>query len=668
MERESQLRVLLVEDESVVALDIAHQLEGLGYAVVGPVDNGVDAIERATAEGPDLVLMDIRLNGEMDGIESADAITQSIDVPVIYVTAYSDRNSVERAKQSTPSGYILKPFQERELSIAIELAVYRHAAEQRLEEARRKAEMAARAKDDFLARVSHELRTPLNSILGMTSLAIERAVDAEQLQYLQIARSSAGVLNRLIGDILDFSKAASGDLGLVAETVPVSELVHDATKELLPAAREKGIALYLLVEAEADRVIRTDGGRLAQMLTALVGNAVKFTDAGEIRVAVGWSAESAERECLTISVSDTGPGVPAEEIDRLLEPFQQADSVLTRQNGGAGIGLTLVENVARLLGGRLTATSAMGEGSTFTVHLPCTTVRAPFTLERIGRCVRILSDSPWFRRIIGTYMRRLGCSVSADCGELVIVDGQNPGTDSVADAEASVVLDGPVTVSSMLEAFRGNVAAERSSIHGARALIVEDNRVNRMLARRLLESEGCSVSEAESGGKALEMLETGDFDFVLMDIEMPDLDGYETARRIRSGEHGDSRIPIFSVTGHEARQEAERVRQAGIDGQLSKPFHVEEIRELLSRVRKRDDVSPDEMSLFIGDARRALATADFARIAELCKTARVDLAGDARAAEIVFRIQLASRKEDGEQVGGLITALESLVAVPGKNV
>src|SRR6056297_3741618 len=210
----ASVRILLVEDESIVAMDMERRLSGLGYTVIEHVLSGEAAVRKAKNENPDLILMDIHLKGEMDGIEAAEHIKNELGTPVIYITAYSDETTLARAKVTEPYGYILKPFQEREIYSTIEMALYKYEIEQELVTAKEKAEAGSRAKSEFLANVSHELRTPLNSILGMTQLALKTNEPEERKEYLQILESSGRNLLNLIDSLLDFSRMEAGRVAL----------------------------------------------------------------------------------------------------------------------------------------------------------------------------------------------------------------------------------------------------------------------------------------------------------------------------------------------------------------------------------------------------------------------------------------------------------------------
>lgn len=798
MDGEANLRVLLVEDESVVALDIERQLRGLGYEIVGSVDNGPDAIRLSREQSPDLVLMDIRLKGDMDGIDAASAILGDLDIPVIFVSAYSDEQSVIRAKKSTPYGYVLKPFQERELAIAIELAIYKHrterelasgrelltrtvaaisdavvttdadggirffnpaaerlaglsdgdqgadfarripiesvptegrtelelhrpdgsvvpvdvassdlgfgagrvhvirdmslarAAKNRLIQAKRHAEEAARSKSEFLARVSHELRTPLNSILGMTDLALERAEDEEQAEYLSVVKSSAQALNRLIGDILDFSRIDSGSIEIEEVDFTLSELLEESVGQAFREAEKKSLPMYLYLDPSCCRVVRSDRRLIRQVLAALLANAVKFTDEGEVSVEALCYRDGAGHAEITLSVRDTGTGIPADLTDEVFKPFAQGDAVMTRTYGGSGIGLAMVDRIVSALGGSCDVKSVEGEGSAFIIRLPVVTSEAASgTSAGTDRSrppagpVTIVSDSATFDRFLRMYASSLGLDVdegtkddesTGGASPTVILDGQagNASMLRKKHGTTAVVVDGPVSIAgfaSLLSEVDGSVSrvdeSEPVQLAGKTALVVEDNRINRLLVVRLLQKVGCRTIEAGSGDEALATLQREPVDFVLLDIEMPGINGYETARRIRSGAYGDPNVVILSVSGHDVQAESGRMAEAGIDGQLTKPFKLEELSVLLSsgnrsgapRIVERDDV----LSQYIRDARIALASLDCERLVALSKGSRPRLAeaGLTHAAELVFRVQLASRKNDCPQVERLLREMDT---------
>lgn len=495
-----------MEDEAIVAMDIRHRLQKLGYEPVRSLTTGEEAIELAPELGPDLVLMDIQLAGEIDGIRAAEVIRNRTGTPVVFLTAYSDRDSLERAKVADAFGYLLKPFEERDLGIAIEMALYkermqrqlsesrewlrgtvaalhegvitteaagtirfmnRRAAEltgrdeeaaqgchiddvlrtetiptaeyasgilpeavrllrpdgsvayverrvndirigeeaacgravvlrevsdilsyeRGLREAREEAERALKTRSEFLANVTHELRTPLNSILGMADLAHSLATDERQREYLGILRSSGENLLGLISSILDLSRVDAGHLELAREEVDLDQVLQSVVESFSLEAHRKGLVLHFAQDPATPAFVRGDRVRIVQVLSNLVANAVKYTESGSVTVSAGAPARGAAAEDLaaddpaadgvTLAVSDTGPGIPQRELERIFEPFTQVDGGSTRPHGGAGIGLAIARELTRLMGGHITVESTPGEGTTFSVALPLAAGETP---------------------------------------------------------------------------------------------------------------------------------------------------------------------------------------------------------------------------------------------------------------------------------------------------
>ncbi|HOX17045.1 MAG TPA: ATP-binding protein [Spirochaetales bacterium] len=364
------VRVLVVEDESVVALDARLRLEGLGYAVVGIADNAADALGLAARENPDLVLMDIRIKGETDGIAAAEALRDMSDVPVVFATAYADDDTLSRAKTSSPYGYIVKPFQERELKIVIELALAKHEYERGMREARDLAEAASRAKSGFLATMSHELMTPLNSIIGFTELAMDGA-DEEGRGNLAIALESARSLKSLIDSVLEYARLESGDDRVLATDIdPVADL-ESLLGQYAARARVKGLEISLAEDPGLPSKVRLDGRKLLHAASCLLDNAVKFTGRGFVRLALSRSTLPDGKPSLLIEVSDSGPGIPEGRRDEAFGGFVQLDPSYRRKAGGAGLGLAIAKGLAGLMGGRVELADRPGGGTLVRLEVPC---------------------------------------------------------------------------------------------------------------------------------------------------------------------------------------------------------------------------------------------------------------------------------------------------------
>lgn len=365
--------ILIVEDENIVALDMRMRLETMGYRVADVVDTGSLALERAQALSPDLVLMDIKLKGGQDGIEAARVLRERAEVPVIFVTAFTDEKTLERAKRTSPYGYIVKPFHERELRIAIELALYKHEYELSIRRSKELAEAANRIKGEFLANVSHELKTPLNSMIGFTELAMDKAIDDEQREYLAMSLSAARTLQTLIDSILDFTRMEAGRLSVIPAPFSLDEVLADCVDALAMGAYTRGLKASFRRQNELPDAYIGDHFLLKQSLLNLVDNAVKFTEAGRVSLSVGSGEPERDdegRRVLCFEVSDTGIGMPPDKIDGAFERFTQLDPTKTRRAGGTGLGLAIVKKAVELLEGTLKIESSERAGTRVRIMIP----------------------------------------------------------------------------------------------------------------------------------------------------------------------------------------------------------------------------------------------------------------------------------------------------------
>jgi signal transduction histidine kinase len=365
--------ILIVEDENIVALDMRMRLETMGYRVLDVVDTGSLALERALASSPDLVLMDIKLKGGQDGVEAARALRERAEVPVIFVTAFTDEKTLERAKKTSPYGYIVKPFHERELRIAIELALYKHEYERSIKSAKELAEAANRLKGEFLANVSHELKTPLNSMIGFTELSIEKAVDDEQREYLAMSLAAARTLQTLIDSILEFTRMEAGKLSAVASPFSLDSVLADCVDALAMGAYAKGLDASFRRSPEVPDALEGDHFLLKQALLNLIDNAVKFTASGRVGLRVSTAPESGGTEgglAVEFEVSDTGIGMPSDKIESAFDRFTQLDPTKTRKAGGTGLGLAIVKKAVELLEGSVAVESEEGRGTIVRLLVP----------------------------------------------------------------------------------------------------------------------------------------------------------------------------------------------------------------------------------------------------------------------------------------------------------
>jgi signal transduction histidine kinase/CheY-like chemotaxis protein len=399
----------------------------------------------------------------------------------------------------------------------------KHLIEKRnaqLEAARLAAEEASQAKSDFLAAVSHEIRTPMNAVLGMTEAALHTPLDARQRDFVGTARESALHLLDVLNDILDFSRIEAGKLRLVSEDFDLSEVMLSALKTVRFQAEEKGLDLDFEIIGDTPRYLKGDPGRLRQVLINLLGNGVKFTEQGYVRVSAGPWRGAAEGGCagnmgLRFCVSDSGMGISPKLGDSIFEAFSQADGTSSRHYGGSGLGLAICRNLVRLMGGDIRVVSSPGRGSEF-IFTAC------FGQGDPARAVK---------------------------------------SESAADAIPADL---------------------RVTVKPAKVLLVDDNRTNVKVARLHLDRMGMTTVVAESGVEALMLLAEEDFDLVLMDLEMPGMDGHETVRRIRTGQ-GAGRpvrrpdIPVLAVTAHALGDVRQRCVAEGMDGLVTKPVSFGEM-------------------------------------------------------------------------------------------
>lgn len=541
-------RLLVVDDEQSIR-DFITDLFKDQYDILQACD-GTDALVTLESEpGIEIVLLDAMMPG-LDGFEVLEILKSNPQMAHLRIIMLSARTDVESKVNAFTAGavdFVNKPFNVGELAARVSTQLRLSRADAELKQAKIEADAANRAKSEFLANMSHEIRTPLNAIIGVSELLATTLLDSAQREYVHTIETGGNALLILINDILDYSKIEAGMLELDAVRFVLKDCVEAALDLIRNQVIEKKLALNLMLDPLLPRSFIGDDHRLRQIIINLVNNAVKFTEQGGIRVALTGHEITTPRSFaakniagagvfyeLVLTVTDTGIGIPADRQSRLFKKFSQVDNSVTRRYGGTGLGLAISQRLAELFGGDITAESSgiPGQGSTF-------------------RCVLVMPS----------------------CLDQQATSEQRAWSDDREDAKRRA-FNAPPSAPAV-------AAPPPEPFPPLRILLTEDNPINQQVAMKLLKSLGLSADLAKNGLEAVAAVQRQEYDVILMDVQMPELDGISASRQIRQLLPSAQQPIIIALTANATEEDRRACLDAGMNDFVTKPIRIAKLTEVL---------------------------------------------------------------------------------------